>query len=76
MKTTDNTKARTILAALDWVEEIAADEDSLVVTAPIERATELTAGLSKQEVYVAELTPIETSLEEYFLQVTGENGSP
>ena len=75
MKTTDNAKARTILAALDWVEEITDDEDSLIVTAPLDRTAELSATLGKQEVYVAELVPIETSLEEYFLQVTGDNGS-
>ena len=76
MKTTDNAKAQTILEALDWVEEVTVDEDSLIVTAPKERTTELAAALGKQEVYVAELAPIETSLEEYFLQVTGENGNP
>ena len=76
MKTTDNAKAQTILQALDWVEDVTADEDSLIVTAPKERTTELAAALGKQEVYVAELVPIETSLEEYFLQVTGENGNP
>ena len=72
MKTTDNAKAQTILQALDWVEDVTVDEDSLIVTAPKERTTELAAALGKQEIYVAELTPIETSLEEYFLQVTGE----
>ena len=72
MKTTDNAKAQTTLQALDWVEEVATDEDSLIVTAPLERTTDLTAALGKQEIYVAELAPIETSLEEYFLQVTGE----
>ena len=71
MKTTDNAKAQTILQGLDWVEEVTTDEDSLIVTAPQERTTELAAALGKQEIYVAELTPIETSLEEYFLQVTG-----
>ena len=73
MKTTDNAKARTVLAALDWVEEITDDEDSLIVTAPLDRTQELAAALGKQEVYVAELAPIETSLEEYFLQVTGDD---
>ena len=75
IKTTDNVKARTILAALDWVEEITADEDFLIVTAPTERTAELTAALSKEEVYVVETAPIQVSLEDYFLQVTGDNGS-
>ena len=75
MKTTDNAKAQTILQALDWVEEVTTDEDSLIVSAPLDRTTEIAAALGKQEIYVAELVPIETSLEEYFLQVTGDNGS-
>ena len=72
MKTTDNAKARSILAALDWVEEITADEDSLIVTAPLERTAELSAALGREEVYVVETAPIQISLEDYFLQVTGD----
>ena len=71
MKTTDNSRARSVLAALDWVEEITSDEDALIVTAPIERTAELTAALSREEVYVVETAPIQISLEDYFLQVTG-----
>ncbi len=73
MKTTDNAKARTILAALDWVEEITDDEDSLIVTAPLDRTAELSATLGREEVYVVETAPIQISLEDYFLQVTGDN---
>lgn len=72
MKTTDNAKAQTILQALNWVEDVTADEDSLIVSAPLERTAELSAALGREEVYVVEVAPIETSLEEYFLQVTGE----
>jgi hypothetical protein len=52
-------------------------EDSLLVTAPIERSSDLTAALAHSEVYVAEMVPIRRSLEEYFLEVTGhgEEGS-
>ena len=73
MKTTDNVKARTVLAAFEWVEEVTADKDSLIVSAPLERTAELTAALSREEVYVVETAPIQISLEDYFLQVTGEN---
>ena len=69
-KTTDDSKARQILSALDWVEDVATHEDSLLVTAPIERSSELTASLAEAEVYVAEMVPVRTSLEEYFLEVT------
>jgi ABC-2 type transport system ATP-binding protein len=72
MKTTDNAKAQAILAALDWVEEVTADEDSLIVTAPLERTAELSAALGREEIYVVETAPIQISLEDYFLQVTGD----
>ena len=70
-KTTDDSKARQILSALDWVEDVTIHEDSLLVTAPIERSSDLTAALADAEVYVAEMMPVRTSLEEYFLGVTG-----
>ena len=70
-KTTDDGKARQILSAIDWVEDVTTDEDALLVTAPIERSSELTATLAHSEVYVAEMMPVRTSLEEYFLEVTG-----
>ncbi len=71
VKTTDDVKAREILSALDWVGEVGATEDgALFVMAPIERSGELTAAMSRSEVYVTEMGPVQTSLEEYFLDVT------
>lgn len=71
VKTTDDGKARQILSALDWVEAVASKDGALLVTAPSERSAELTAALARSEVYVAEMAPVRTSLEEYFLEVTG-----
>ena len=48
------------------------DEDALIVTAPLERTAELSAALGREEVYVVETAPIQISLEDYFLQVTGD----
>ena len=45
-----------------------------MVTIAHERSSELTALLSKSEVYVTEIAPLQVSLEQYFLDVTGENG--
>jgi ABC-2 type transport system ATP-binding protein len=74
VKTTDDDKARQVLSALQWVEEVAAEEDSLLVSAPVQRSADLTAALSRSEVYVAEMAPVRTSLEDYFLEVTGSDG--
>ena len=48
------------------------DGDSLVVTAPGERSSELSAALGRAEVYVTEMAADEMSLEQYFLDITGD----
>ena len=74
VKTTDDAKAREILSALDWVGEVGATDDgALAVAAPIERSGELTAAMSRSEVYVTEMAPVGTSLEQYFLEVTSSS---
>ena len=74
LRTTDDAKALAILAAADDIESAKAEDEALVVTIPHERSSELTALLSKSEVYVTEIAPLQVSLEQYFLDVTGENG--
>ena len=73
LKTTDDDRALQILAALDWVAEVVSRDDGMVVTAPIERSGDLTATLADLQVYVTEMGPVRTSLEDYFLEVTHEN---
>ena len=46
-------------------------DGALLVAAPVTRSGELTAVLSRAEVYVTEMAPVQTTLEEYFLEVTG-----
>ena len=73
VKSTDNARAKEILSTLDWVEEVALTEDSLMVTAPVARSGELAAEMAQSQIYVTEMTPTRTSLEEYFLEVTQES---
>jgi hypothetical protein len=49
---------------------VATDGDGLVVSAAADRSWELSAALAGRSVHVAELRVLETSLEEYFLEVT------
>ena len=74
LRTTDDASALAILQAADGIEATRAKDEALVVTIPHERSSELTALLSKSEVYVTEIAPLQVSLEQYFLDVTGENG--
>ena len=73
LRTTDNAKAVEVLSALDWVEEVQPRGESVLVTAPSERSSELSAALGRAEVYVTEMVAEEQSLEQYFLEVTGDD---
>ena len=73
VKTTDDARARETLSVLEWVEDVAVEAGSLLVTAPIARSGDLTSALSRAGVSVTEMAPVQTSLEEYFLEVTGDD---
>ena len=70
--TTDDPGARRLLEALDWVGSVAEADGGLLVEAPSGRAAELSAALSVAGIFPAELRTVATSLEQYFLEVTGE----
>ncbi len=72
LHTTDDAQAARVLEALDWVGGIARDGNRLIVTAPVQRAWELTKALGAAEIYVDEMAPVQASLEQYFLEITGE----
>ena len=72
MQVTDVPRAIAILGAIDWVGAVTRSGERLVVDAPRERAAELSRALAEQQVYLAELRPREGSLEDFFLEVTGE----
>ncbi len=72
LRTTDNAKAIEVLSALEWVGDVTIDGESVVVTAPSERSSELSSALGRAEVYVTEMAADEMSLEQYFLDITGD----
>ena len=73
--TTDDRRAAAILNDLEWVGSVVAQDAGMLVEADPARASELTAALARSEVYVSELRALDTSLEEYFLEVTSEDES-
>ncbi len=75
MRVTDPEKAVQVLESLDWVEGVKRQDDRLVVDAPSERAAELSRALAEHQIYLSELRPRDSSLEEFFLEVTGEEMS-
>ena len=71
LRTTDDAGAQNVLAALPWVEGVARQDGSLIVTAPQVRAWEVARALADRQIYVSELVPLHRTLEEFFMEITG-----
>jgi ABC-2 type transport system ATP-binding protein len=71
LRTTDDTKARTVLASLSWIEGVEDREGALIVGASADRAWEISRALGAQGVFVNELTPLHRTLEDFFMEITG-----
>jgi len=71
LRTTDDAGAENVLAALPWVEGVARQDGSLIVTAPQARAWEVARALADRQIYVSELVPLHRTLEEFFMEITG-----
>ena len=72
MQVTDPDRAVGVLEGLEWVNRVSRRDDRLTVEAPRDRAAELSRALAEQHIYLSELRPRDSSLEEFFLEVTGE----
>jgi ABC-2 type transport system ATP-binding protein len=75
LRTTDDAAAMGVLRTLDWVQSVATEDSRLVVDAPPERSADISRALALREIYVAELRPRENTLEDFFLEVTGEESA-
>ena len=61
-----------VLEQIEWVAGVEHHADRLLVAAPAARAAELNRLLARADIAVASLTPRASSLEEFFLEVTGD----
>ncbi len=69
----DPARALELLRSVVWVGDIEQQgTDTLIVDVPSSRAPEINALLARQDVLVAEIGTHEESLEEFFLEVTGD----
>jgi ABC-2 type transport system ATP-binding protein len=75
MQVTDTLRAVETLQAIDWVRSVTSSDGRLVVEAPLDRAAELSRALANKQIYLSELRPRDSSLEDFFLEVTGEDES-
>ena len=75
LQVTDPDRAVQVLEGIGWVAGVQRQDDRLVVEAPRERAAELSRALAEQQIYLHELRHREGTLEEFFLEVTGESNA-
>ena len=72
LTTTDDERATAVLSSLDWVGSVTTSPDGISVGADHARAWEISAALAAHDIYPSSLTAQSTSLEQYFLEVVGE----
>ncbi len=65
-------EAARVLGSLPWVERVDVVDHGVAVSVPEDRATDITRVLSEHNLFLSRLQPREQSLEQYFLNVTGE----
>jgi ABC-2 type transport system ATP-binding protein len=71
VRTTDDARAAQILGAAPWVNAVAREDGRLVVETPAEQAAAVSRTLAEQQIWIEEMRPLEASLEDFFLEVTG-----
>lgn len=70
LRSTDDTQAMTLLRALPGIANVEKEDGHVVVGASPERAVDISRALASANIYLHELRPRDTSLEEFFLEVT------
>jgi ABC-2 type transport system ATP-binding protein len=71
----DQEGASGVLAGLPWVASVQRENGRLIVDAPADRAAELNRLLGERGIWLSELRRRDSSLEEFFLEVTGDEGA-
>jgi hypothetical protein len=68
----DPAQALELLNGVEWIAGVQQQGENLLVDAPADRAPDINMLLTRHEIPVAEIRAREESLEEFFLEVTGE----
>jgi ABC-2 type transport system ATP-binding protein len=72
LRTTDDSRAVAVLSALPWASTAERRDSRIVVEAPAGRAADVSRALGEAGIWLMELRPVENSLEDFFLEVTGD----
>jgi ABC-2 type transport system ATP-binding protein len=75
LATTDDPRAVEVLRALPWIPAVSLRDGRIAVEAPSDRAADLSRALADAGIWLRELRPAATTLEDFFLEVTGDGGA-
>jgi ABC-2 type transport system ATP-binding protein len=73
LQTTDADRAEAVLASLDFVTSIRREGIRLVVETSGDHAVDVSRALAQQDIYLSELRPRQSTLEDVFLEMTGDS---
>ncbi len=73
LQTTDADRAEAVLASLEFVKSVTREGVRLVVETSGDHAVDVSRALAQQDIYLSELRPRQSTLEDVFLEVTGES---
>ena len=71
IKVDDPARAAAILSGLPWINSVKRENDHLIVDAPEESASRVSAALAEHSIFPSEMVSHGVSLESVFLQLTG-----
>ncbi len=75
LKVTDIEKAETILRKIDWITSFERNDPTIYLGVKPERYADVSAALAGEGVYLTEMKTQENTLEEFFLEMTGEKAN-
>jgi ABC-2 type transport system ATP-binding protein len=75
LRTTDDARAVELLRALPWIASAVTADGRIVVETEQQQAPAISRALAEQQIWLAELRPQESTLEDVFMEITGEGAS-
>jgi ABC-2 type transport system ATP-binding protein len=72
IKVNEPEKAITVLKNINWITSVVRENGSLLVGVKADKNAEISSVLAKENIFITEMKAQEHTLEEYFLEMTGE----
>ncbi len=72
LRTTDDESAISVLQAMPGVVSVRREDGRLIAERPQDQAAAISRALAERQIWPSELRPQENNLEDFFIEITGE----